>query len=50
MIDAEAVDAADAERWSADVTLAFGEQAKLTGYGFDGRLLIEVISLVGNYY
>jgi len=38
VIDAEAVDAADAERWSADVTLAFGEQAKLTGYGFDGRL------------
>lgn len=38
IVDADDAEAADAARWNADVTLTFGEQAKLIGYGFDGRL------------
>jgi translocation and assembly module TamB len=38
IVDAEADAAADALDWAADITLAFGEQAKLVGYGFDGRI------------
>lgn len=38
IVDAEADAAADALNWAADVTLAFGDQARLVGYGFDGRI------------
>ena len=38
IVDADTDAAADALNWSADVTLSFGEQAKLIGYGFDGRI------------
>ena len=38
IVDAETDAAADALNWAADVTLAFGDQAKLVGYGFDGRV------------
>lgn len=38
IVDAERDAAADALKWTADVTVSFGEQAKLLGYGFDGRL------------
>lgn len=38
IVDADAEAAADTVNWEADVTLSFGEQATLTGYGFDGRI------------
>ena len=38
IVDADADAAADALNWAADVTVSFGEQAKLIGYGFDGRV------------
>ena len=37
MDDAGDEAAATRMRWSADVTLAFGDDARLFGYGFDGR-------------
>jgi len=38
IVDADTDAAADALNWAADVSLSFGEQARLVGYGFDGRL------------
>ena len=35
-------DAFAAERWRADVVLAFGDAARLSGYGFDGRVRGEL--------
>ena len=43
IVDAvESDDAFAAERWRADVVLAFGDAAQLTGYGFDGRVRGEL--------
>lgn len=42
IVDAEHADEVDATRWSADVQLELGDDARLVGYGFDGRVRGEL--------
>lgn len=42
VVDAKAEGGDEVLRWAADVTLDFGDKAKLIGYGFDGRVQGEL--------